>query len=417
MMKTPISNSVNKVKTTAVISFLSLVLSVYATDLETIKERIGNGRGMLRTKQHEEGVSILKNSITELNQLATEQPQNSSIAFQLGMVNFYLENDADAIVAFNKASELDKEDSGPYFFKALIARFGGDYDTAEKEFKTACKLEPNVYRNWYELGVTLSKKDNNKEAISAFEKAVSLEPEQDAKYKLALAHMSIGQHDEAYRLLKEITEAQPSNVDAAFNMGQLCQNLGKNEEALSSFLKVVEENPSDWRAKSKIIQLYQATNQLKERDEHRAQLLKMRTAGNIESLSKEAFYCRDQFSVARNDVMVFEYFELTGDRAIRYSFVVLDPKTNKKEYKISLGSYDSTNAISHELGEIEEGKRLFHLDGYYPKGVHKTFGFYKGEPEYDVVRAEVLKIVSGEQKEISSMTPNQDGNTTIELKQ
>jgi len=415
-MKTPILNSINKVKTAVLFAFLSLVLSVSAADLEGIKERIGNGRAMLRTKQHEEGVSILKGSITELNQLANEQPQNGSIAFQLGMVNFYLENDADAIVAFNKASELDKEDSSPYFFKALIARFGGDFDTAEKEFKTACKLEPNVYRNWYELGVTLSKKDNNREAISAFEKAVSLEPEQEVKYKLALAHMSIGQHDEAYPLLKEITSAQPSNVDAAYNMGQLCQNLGKNEEALSSFLKVVEENPSDWRAKSKIIQLYQVTNQLKERDEHRTQLLKMRTTGDIESLSQKAFYCRDQFSVAGNDVMVFEYFELTGDRAIRYSFVVLDPKTNETEYKISLGSYDSTNDISHELGEIEEGTRLFHLDGYYPRGAHKTFGFYKGEPEYDDIRIEVIKIIAGEQKEISSMTPDKAGNTTIEIK-
>ena len=401
-----------------ILTVFVVTLSAHATDIISIEQDINRGRSLLHTKKHQEGIVILQKTITELKELHVEQPQNIQVIFKLGIVLFYLEQDTEAIVAFNRVIDLDKRDSRPHFYKALIARYGGKLEEAEEEFRIACKLSPNDDRGWYELGTLLSQKGQEQEAIKAFQKAISLNPKNlQASYDLALSYMNIGQWDAAYPLLKTTIKEQPFKISVVYNMGQLCQNLEKYEEAIDSFLQVIDKDPSDWRARTKLIQLYQATNQQMKRDEQREKLFKMRSTGNVKTLLEEPTYCREQFSVAGENLMVMEYFELKGEQAVRYSFLILDETKEKSKYEISLGSYDTTNAISHELGEIEDGQRLFHLDGYYPNGVHKTFGFFKNEPMYDDVRAIVIKIINGKQQEISSITPDQTGGSKIELKQ
>jgi hypothetical protein len=68
--------------------------------------------------------------------------------------------------------------------------------------------------------------------------------------------------------------------------------------------------------------------------------------------------------------MVFEYFELKGDRALRYVFSIVDESRNDEKYRLSLGSYEVTNAVWHETSKPrpKATDRLFHLDGYYEWG-------------------------------------------------
>jgi hypothetical protein len=116
-------------------------------------------------------------------------------------------------------------------------------------------------------------------------------------------------------------------------------------------------------------------------------------------------YCREQFEAGGEKVMVFEEFELKGDRALRYVFSVLDESEAKEKYRISLGSYDSTNAYWHESTKPKPKKedRLFHLDGYYSWG-HATFGMYFPEPTYDQVRITVIEILEKKRNPVSSTT-------------
>jgi len=59
--------------------------------------------------------------------------------------------------------------------------------------------------------------------------------------------------------------------------------------------------------------LYQALNQVEQRDTQCERLFNMRSAGDNESLMVEEFYCREQFFAEGEDVIVLEYFELEGD--------------------------------------------------------------------------------------------------------
>ena len=94
-------------------------------------------------------------------------------------------------------------------------------------------------------------------------------------------------------------------------------------------------------------------------------------------------------------VMAFELYELKGDRALRYVFSILNKEENGQEFRISLGSYETTNTIWRELKNPppKKDERMFHLDGYFKGGGHATYGMYFPEPTYDEMRAKVIEIL------------------------
>ena len=51
------------------------------------------------------------------------------------------------------------------------------------------------------------------------------------------------EYDDAIRLVKKVTEEQPSNVEAWLLLGDCYASLGKNEEAISAYQKVIRINP------------------------------------------------------------------------------------------------------------------------------------------------------------------------------
>jgi tetratricopeptide (TPR) repeat protein len=142
-----------------------------------------------------------------------------------------------------------------------------------------------------------------------------------------------------------------------------------------------------------------------ERDQERAELFDLRKNDSSGDIAKRIEYCRDQFEAGGEKIMAFEHFELKGDRAVRYVFSIIDESKNAEKYRLSLGSYDTTNAIWHETTKPrpKDSDRLFHLDGYYDWG-HATYGMYFPEPSYDDVRTAVIEILEKKKNPLSTST-------------
>ena len=228
-----------------------------------------------------------------------------------------------------------------------------------------------------------------KEAEKAFDKANSLY--EKGKPAEALTH---------YQKALAILPKEPAIL---FNAGVAAAATKDHALALDLFKQLKAADPSDWHGRSKLIQAYQALNKLPERDAERAELFEMWKKGDPPELKKEFEYCREQFEVAGQKVMAFEHFELTGERALRYVFSILNKAGDGEEYRISLGSYNLTNSIWRETTKPtpKEGERLWHLDGYFKNG-HATYTMVTPEPSYDQVRAMVVKILEGKAKPASS---------------
>jgi tetratricopeptide (TPR) repeat protein len=184
----------------------------------------------------------------------------------------------------------------------------------------------------------------------------------------------------------------PDNPALLFNGGQAAFMSKDFATAEKLWKSLTELDPDDWHTKSKLVQTYQTLGDLKARDDQRRKLLDLRKSGKSEELNKLDFYCREQFEAAGKKLMVFEHFELKGERALRYVFSILDESGKGEEFRISLGSYETTNLIAAELGSVKKGERLFHLDGYYKWG-HATYGFFTPEPSYDEIRKRVIGIL------------------------
>src|SRR5262245_33004072 len=184
----------------------------------------------------------------------------------------------------------------------------------------------------------------------------------------------------------------PDSPGLLFN-GGLAAFMNKDFATAEKLWKSLTELDSDdWQARAKLVQAYQALGDLKARDEQRQKLLDLRKSGKSEDLNKLDYYCREQFEAAGKKLMVFEHFELKGERALRYVFSVLDESGEGEAFRISLGSYQTTNLVAAETGSLKKGERLFHLDGYYKWG-HATYGFFTPEPSYDEVRKIVIGIL------------------------
>ena len=212
-------------------------------------------------------------------------------------------------------------------------------------------------------------------------------------------------------------EAAPSEGEVLkiYNAAQTAQSAGKHEEALNGFLTVKEHYPDDWQTRTKIIQEYSALGRLKERDAEITALYAFRSELPKEYQTELPLFVREQFSPGKRKLMALEYFTLQGDRAIKYSFVVLDETGKRQEFKITLGSYDTTTQIARETGSIGNNERLFHLDGYFADGEHRTYGFFKGEPEYDGIRKMVVEILEGTIQHVSGTKPT-EGEAEVEIK-
>ncbi len=184
-----------------------------------------------------------------------------------------------------------------------------------------------------------------------------------------------------------------------YNGGLAAYLGGKPARAVQLWELLKKLRPGDTALLAKLVQAYQATGEPAKRDAVRQELFELRARAD-EAVRKKLFrYVRDQFTVGALRVMVFEYFELSGERALRYSFSVRNESGSGEAWAVSLGSYEVTTQIAREKGEIKKDERMFHLDGYFDGGsIHKLYGMYKKEPTYEDCRKAVEEVLKSEKK-------------------
>lgn len=223
-------------------------------------------------------------------------------------------------------------------------------------------------------------------------------PNPEEQFEKAADFMEKGQFAEAVPILEELAEEYESE-NVLWNLGLAETEIHANDKALNVWLEYRKLAPNDWRGRSKLVQAYQATGNMKARDEERAALIALWEKGEDADLKVQDTFCREQIIEPNRRVFVLEYFRPAGERMVVYSFVVQAP--GAEDYRISLGSYEDTNQIGWEMGTRPRNVRLYHLDLYRTK-FHATYGFYEGQPAYETVRGNVMDILNGKAKAVSS---------------
>lgn len=209
-----------------------------------------------------------------------------------------------------------------------------------------------------------------------------------------------GHHQAVIPCLLIAYQTYSNSPEVLWNLGIANAEVGNSADALKYWLAYRVAEPNDWQAYAKLIQTHQALGDVAARDKEREALFELRRqAVEGSEVRRAVHYCREQAKVGSQKLLTFEIFEPRGERAVYYFSAILNT-SGKEGFRISLGSYEFTNRVAHESGNLPKDKRLYHLDRYDNVG-HTTFAFYEFRPTYEQFSADVKGILSGTTKPLS----------------
>lgn len=107
-------------------------------------------------------------------------------------------------------------------FSAQLELLAGDIEGAISRTQTLLSIEPNNSGRYYQLGILHAANENNDAAISAFDRALALDPEfANAKYVRALQYFEKGDTEKTLSELREVMNLSSDNAFLEDLIGQI----------------------------------------------------------------------------------------------------------------------------------------------------------------------------------------------------
>lgn len=191
-------------------------------------------------------------------------PARARTHFYLGNLCFAQDKYAEAMVAYQRASELDPglEEAQTNLVSATynlgITQAQADQVTAAEEtFKQVIALDPSYAEAHFALGNLYLRQERWSEAISAYEEALSVRadfPEAGnnlaiARYNQGMSLYQAGDKPGAIGALRDAVELDPNNVQALIGLGGVYYDQGLFAEAVTSYKQALAFDPSSAEAR------------------------------------------------------------------------------------------------------------------------------------------------------------------------
>ncbi|MGD9636157.1 MAG: multiheme c-type cytochrome [Pirellulales bacterium] len=135
-----------------------------------------------------------------------------------------------ALDEYRSAQQLNLERAAPHINLGMLARDEGNFDEAEKELRTAIRLEPQLTGPRSELASLLMRENPNNEEISELRAGEADNLDRDSKllpdnavvfYRLGLLRYLLGEYTAAARAMNRACELVPSNFDYRMTLALL----------------------------------------------------------------------------------------------------------------------------------------------------------------------------------------------------
>jgi tetratricopeptide (TPR) repeat protein len=99
---------------------------------------------------------------------------------------------------------------------------------------------------WYRKGLAALRTDNNNEAVSAYTKAIQLNPRYVAAYvDRSFVYSRLGNYQQVFNDANKAIELDPRDVKAYVNRGVAYSRLGNNQRAIEDYNKAIELDPKN----------------------------------------------------------------------------------------------------------------------------------------------------------------------------
>ncbi len=211
-----------------------------------------------------------------------------------------------------------------------------------------------------------------------------------------LAAMKAGDNAKALDAFEQVVKSDPNNATANLLAASAALAVYKGELAIKYAERALELDPKDWKIHTTLVAAYAAGGQTHQRDEERDLLRKLHDDPRAPDALKSSGFLLEMFPVKDYRVDAVEYFQPVGKFHIYYRFLVRD-KQGKRVWEIDAQSddFDQKSWAQAHPAEAKQGQRQYALEG---SGGDKqvTYRTFSGNPSYDWIRGEVVKIVQAQ---------------------
>lgn len=146
----------------------------------------------------------------------------------------------DAIFCLKSAIEIDPSKPGLFYNLGISYKDLGQLDKAEDVFKDMIKRFKGS-DGYYGLGMVYQKRGKLSSAISAYKKALLIDPKKiSIYYSLGACYLEKGMFDKAISQFKDALAISPNDPNLYYNLGVSNWRGGRISDAISSYKKVLE---------------------------------------------------------------------------------------------------------------------------------------------------------------------------------
>ncbi len=163
-----------------------------------------------------------------------------------GNVFYNQENYKEAVMAYNKAIELNPNDYIAYNNKGNALDRMEEYEEAIVAYNKSIELNPTYPAAYYNKGAALSTMGEYKEAVILYNKTIELYPGDAVGHNIrGNALDSLGEYKEAVLAYNKAIQLNPGYAVPYYNKGSAQYHMGEHKEALIAYNEAIGLKPQD----------------------------------------------------------------------------------------------------------------------------------------------------------------------------
>jgi predicted TPR repeat methyltransferase len=184
-------------------------------------------------------------SIHLLTEILSFNPEHLKAKTQLARIYYNQSDFSNSILYFEDALKQAANDAELHHDFALTLLAHKQYTEAIAEFEKCLNLDKQHPEAHYHLATAYLKMDEFDKALNHYHQQLSIQPNLDAYYNIGVLLTTKNRNEEAVPYFEEVLELDPNYLNAHLNLGVIHLKFGRQSEAIHHYQEALRISPDD----------------------------------------------------------------------------------------------------------------------------------------------------------------------------